>query len=225
MDIALCHQGENYSGVLVAIRSAVANCSDPQRLDFHVHSDLNDQSRNYIISQSGANVNFYPLNLSYFESIKFSYPPGYYYRILLPLLHPSIEHMVYIDTDIIVERDLLTLEEYSHELNSVVGFGILDNMDETFKYALKIPFYVNTGFLYLNLDRCRLINFTQRVLERCDLNLYPDAGHDQIAINQLYSGSEIWARLDQTWNIQTPIPEALTLVPRGGEDIAYLWPV
>ena len=123
---------------------------------------------------------------------------------------------MYIDTDAIVERDLLTLEEYSNELNSVVGFGGLDNMDETFKYALKIPFHLNTGLLYLNLDRCRLINFTLRVLERCGLNLHPDAGHDQIAINQLYSGSEIYARLDQTWYIQTPIPEALTLVPRGG---------
>ena len=79
MDIALCDEGEDYSGFLVAIRSAVANCSDPEKLHFHVHSDLNDQSRNYIISSSDANVKFYSLNFNYFGSIKFAYPPIYYY--------------------------------------------------------------------------------------------------------------------------------------------------
>ena len=215
MDIALCHQGENYSGVLVAIRSAVANCSDPQRLHFHVHSDLNDQSRDYIISSSGANVSFYPLNFNYFGSIKFAYPPIYYYRILLPEIHSSIERLLYIDTDIICERNLLDLKQFDKVLEELVGLGVLDNDNARVGRELDIPFYVNTGFLYLNLARARSIKFTEKVLHRCDGNFYTDIGHDQRGLNQVFSGTEILPRLDQTWNLQLPVPESLDVLPRG----------
>jgi lipopolysaccharide biosynthesis glycosyltransferase len=96
-----------------------------------------------------------------------------------------------------------------------VGLGVLDNDNARVGRELDIPFYVNTGFLYLNLARARSIKFTEKVLHRCDGNLYTDTGHDQRGLNQVFSGTEILPRLDQTWNLQLPVPESLDVLPRG----------
>jgi lipopolysaccharide biosynthesis glycosyltransferase len=110
---------------------------------------------------------------------------------------------------------LLTLERFHDQLERVVGLGALDNDTVRVSNELGIQYYVNTGFLYLNLVRAREINFAEKVLRRCDSRVFSDTGHDQRGINQAFSGTEILPVLDQTWNIQTPSPEALESVPRG----------
>lgn len=59
---------------------------------------------------------------------------------------------------------MLHLERFNADLDGAVGYGVIDNDSVRVSEELDIPYYVNSGFLYLNLTRARNVNFTERVL-------------------------------------------------------------
>jgi lipopolysaccharide biosynthesis glycosyltransferase len=70
------------------------------------------------------------------------WPLSVYYRLMLPLLLPELDDIIYADGDIIFCRDLLELTDLDLGENLIAG-------------VMEKAGYINSGFLVLNLARLR----------------------------------------------------------------------
>ena len=121
-----------------------------------------------------------------------------YYRLMLPSLLPNLDKVLYLDTDIIVKKDLSALFNYNIDnfyLAGVLdvevsGNGIIQGRASVTKndiYMNKygkdilLKSYVNAGILLFNLKKMRRDNLESKLLN-C-ISSYDLEFHDQDALN------------------------------------------
>ncbi|MBS1772516.1 MAG: glycosyltransferase family 8 protein [Bacteroidetes bacterium] len=128
--------------------------------------------------------------------------PQYYYRIFLPeLLPPSISTILYLDSDLLVLKDISAL------LNTdVSGFSIMGvkDMSRYNMQRLNIPEeydYINAGVLLFNITEWRTLNYTQQLVNNIKTNTDKYWLYDQDAINSLLYKSIGY--LHPCWNMLT----------------------
>ena len=130
------------------------------------------------------NITFIKTNL-FKKVITFRYiTKSAYYKLMLADLLPQLNKIIYLDSDIIVYKDLFNL--YNHNFNNnlilaapIFGTYIFNNNTKSY----------NTGILLFNLQKMREINFTKKVKEILN-NGYRDTKyhlHDQAILNQFFS--------------------------------------
>ena len=83
-----------------------------------------------------------------------------YYRFSLAELLPNLKKIIYLDTDIIIYKDLLNFYNINFEGKIILGFPTFGNNNRN-KFALHS---INTGILLLNLIEMRKIKFERKVL-------------------------------------------------------------
>jgi lipopolysaccharide biosynthesis glycosyltransferase len=211
LHIAFCHQGEHFYGLTVSIASLLSSCT-ASKIVIHVHSDLGSEARNKLsnLVQSrfaGTEILHYPLQLHVFDNLNLDYHKIFYYRLLLPLLHPDIDKIIYLDTDLIVEKDLKEL--YSLDIDNLKIAGVRDYIEQRKCEDLNInPPYINSGVMLLNLQSLRSSNFSVQCIDwlnsHCGRGLHH---HDQDAIN-VYLQLGGLLLLDPSWNDMLPRPES-----------------
>lgn len=126
-----------------------------------------------------------------------------YYRLLLPDLLPNLDKVLYLDTDIIVQKDLTSL--FKHNIDNfylagvrdvdVCGIGILNWKSYrhghdfyTRKYGENtyINCYVNAGILLFNLKNMRENNLVPKLLDCAQKHDF--INHDQCVLNTVCYG-------------------------------------
>lgn len=108
------------------------------------------------------------------------------YRLLIPDLLLDIEKCIYLDSDLVVERDITELFDSDIEKCFVAGVREYA-IEDAPKYLPKIPDkYVNAGVLLMNLDRIRREEKATILVKVGQSNnfLY----NDQDAINVVFDG-------------------------------------
>jgi lipopolysaccharide biosynthesis glycosyltransferase len=135
--------------------------------------------------------------------------PSCWFRVLLPELLPTIERVLYLDSDLIVRDKLAELWETdvsAHLFAGVVNpfYPFFPDYHVTHLGLQPGSPYYNSGVLLMNLARMRAVDFGGRIrayaAEHPD-NLYPE----QDALNALYQHE---ARpLHPRWNAQSTIFE------------------
>jgi lipopolysaccharide biosynthesis glycosyltransferase len=206
--IAFCHQGRELSGLSVAIFSTLVACSN-EHIHVHVHSDMvaeeEERIKDVIAEIKGSDISFYPLNFEPLKGLKLDYTLIYYYRLLLPLLHPTIDKIIYLDTDLIVERDVSEL--YNEELGECSVAAVRDYIEARKCKDLGCnPPYINTGVMVLDLSKLRKSNFTLYCLKWLDTHCGRSMHHhDQDAVNVFLDGKNV-KLLDHSWNLMLPDP-------------------
>jgi lipopolysaccharide biosynthesis glycosyltransferase len=125
-----------------------------------------------------------------------------YYRLLIPaLLPPEIHRYLYLDADLVIEKDLTEL--FHTDLGQAPAAAVVDASHPTRRLLgmRSTSRYFNAGVLLIN----RPVWLEQRVTKRAlDLiSRHPDqlAFHDQDTLNVLFDG--IWLELPPQWNQQT----------------------
>ena len=80
-----------------------------------------------------------------------------YYKILLPLLFPDFERIIYLDGDTLIRKDISEMYNYPFNDNYILGFPFYMThiMD---KYGIKAEHYINGGCLLFNIDKIRKDN-------------------------------------------------------------------
>jgi lipopolysaccharide biosynthesis glycosyltransferase len=130
-------------------------------------------------------------------------------RLLMPSLFPeSVERVLYLDSDIVVESDIASM--WSIPLGQQAVWAVQDADDDEFEKNISRKFpeldappgarYFNSGVLLVNLPRWREQCVTERVIrflkEHSERLSYPD----QDALNAVLLGE--WGRLPPRWNKQ-----------------------
>ena len=131
-----------------------------------------------------------------------------YARLLIPGLAAS-DRVLYVDSDIVVMKDVSRLAELPWQENHVLH-AIGDNRITTVSHPwehlpseqLGIPPdtpYFNSGFLWINLAAWRQQNISQACLEYT--RRFPDriVFHDQTILNAVLWRR--WTPFDETWNL------------------------
>jgi lipopolysaccharide biosynthesis glycosyltransferase len=128
-----------------------------------------------------------------------------YYRLLLPTVAPpELGKILYLDSDIVVHRDLTELWNVrlgEHPLAAVFDVGV-DARE--FSTRWQLPYggqhYFNAGILLLNLDLIRAESSFGRAMDLLEKHRERMTWMDQDALNVVFWGR--WLALDPRWNVQ-----------------------
>ncbi|MDY6357074.1 MAG: DUF4422 domain-containing protein [Catonella sp.] len=202
----------------VAIRSMVENSSPDRRYDFIVlFNDISAEDQKTIRSAAKGrdNISIRFIKVSqYFDQSKFYLDQHLsietYYRLVIPDIMPDYKKVIYIDCDLVVERDLAELYDtdlHDHAIGATHDLDVAGQvklgMNEWPLYMhhiLKIdnPYsYFQAGVLILNLEKIRqtttvkdMMACAQKVNWKC---------HDQDVLNHMFNGDIEYLPLK--WNV------------------------
>jgi lipopolysaccharide biosynthesis glycosyltransferase len=202
-------------GLAVTLFSALANLAPGSAIDFYIIdggiSDRNKQKLQQVLTRDLISVGLHWLqpNLEALQTLQVPDRWGLatFFRLLAPeLLPPDLDRVIYLDSDLVTEGNLLELWET--ELGNCPALAVQDYwipyvsmpcaLPETYQ-QLGLPpdaAFFNAGMIVLNLKRWREENLAQKALD------YAHRFHtvDQEAINAATAGE--WKRLDLIWNVQ-----------------------
>lgn len=156
-----------------------------------------------------------------------SYPLNIYMRLFIPYFIPEdVETVLYLDVDMIVQRDITEL--FENDLSNYVVGAVLDPRIITFDNSwggvlnykeLGLPGttrYFNTGLLVMNTVKWRAQNVTEKIIDCIDNNKKFANYPDQYGLNVVLANQ--WLELDPLWNhfctFEHPAPYLIHFVQR-----------
>lgn len=197
----------------VVMQSVIEHTGAP--ICFHIlHDDtLNDQNREKLVqvaTQNGNRIQFHYLGDAFGESLKEKmgrFTIGTMFRVMLPELLPDISKIIYLDADLLVNRDIKELWDtdiQNYCLAAVPDYSTVNGLETPYpvaKQEVPASHYFNSGVLYMNLDRIRAKgSMHEKVLNYLEEN--PDVRlFDQDALNAVYGGETFL--VDGSWNTFT----------------------
>jgi lipopolysaccharide biosynthesis glycosyltransferase len=159
----------------ITVSSILKNSNADTHHDFYLLVPSNFEKR-YKVSilelgiRHGSKINFVDMGTAFAASpLENEWPAPSYYRLLIPSLLPNYKKCIYLDTDIIVSRDLMEL--FNTDLEGFYIAGVKDMpaaMNEA-EYLLSINLhnvdhYINSGVLVMNLDLMRKDNVQEKLV-------------------------------------------------------------
>jgi lipopolysaccharide biosynthesis glycosyltransferase len=216
MNIAFCNNRLGLIGLGVAVSSLIRNCSDTSKLKIWflcAGQTKKDKSKIEMLLQLEAfQGNYYFIDFDpYLTFGSYSSLHGdwtSYGRLLLVDIIEEDE-VLYLDSDLIIEVDVLLLNNFDFKGHFLAEVG-----GGRFKYTLGNKFYIeklgldpeleyfNAGVILLNLHEWRL----KHIKEECFkiASQYPQElpSHDQSLLNIVCSGN--FAKLPQSFNYEWP---------------------
>lgn len=195
----------------VALKSLTLNSSKDKFYDIYIfESSLSELNKYKILSMQTENIHIRVINiLSLVKDISM-YTKGYfsvemYYRIMIPDLLYAYKKVLYLDCDIVINKDVSEL--YDTEISDYVLAGIINKLHSTemTNYVLnilKLPKeeYFNSGILLFNINKFKEDCIKKKCFEY--VAKYPRlACPDQDVLNLSCNGSVLY--LDEKWNFQT----------------------
>ncbi|PVY38673.1 glycosyltransferase family 8 protein [Pontibacter virosus] len=214
MNIAFCINRLGLVGLGATLSSLIRNCSNQSRLKlWFVCADMKDNEKLQIVkllkmegfSGTYSYVNYNPkLHFGAFPSLHGDWTA--YGRLLLANLLEE-DQVLYLDSDLIVEEDVLKVEAFDFvgHILAAVGGG-------QFKYTLGNKFYIktvgmppeaeyfNSGVLLLNLKAWRQVDVFSRCVEIARKYPVELPSHDQSLLNIICSGN--FAKLPPSFNCE-----------------------
>ena len=227
VNICLATDG-NYVDILqVALTSIVANSSCKRKYDIVIlATDLKLGQKEEICNVSHeANISIRVLEIDYdfnryfgesvFESGHIT--KGTYYRLLIPQLFKKYNKVLYLDSDLVVTKDVSELFDF--DIDGYCVGGVLDyelvrwycSDEEVRKYIdaklglERVTDYFNSGVTLFNIDKINL-EFAPDAAKKA-INVHFNGCpkfHDQDVNNYLYRGRVKY--LDPRWNCEYHIP-------------------
>lgn len=127
-----------------------------------------------------------------------------YLRILLPDLLPMLEKVIYLDADLIIDKDLTDLWDISFE--DKLAVGVRDYYFHTISTQNAIPNYeafglnkdavfCNAGVMVLNLKKWREESISPKIMAFVEQYML----NDQQGINAIFNGR--WKTVSPRWNV------------------------
>lgn len=197
----------------VTMQSVIEHTGAP--ICFHIlHDDtLNDQNREKLVqvaTQNGNRIQFHNLGDAFGDSLKEKmgrYTIGSMFRVMLPELLPDISKIIYLDADLLVNRDIKELWDTDIQdycLAAVPDYSTVNGLETPYPVAnQEVPasHYFNSGVLCMNLDRIRAKgNMHENILNYLEENQGARL-LDQDALNAVYGGETFL--VDESWNTFT----------------------
>ncbi|WP_162052642.1 glycosyltransferase family 8 protein [Pontibacter pamirensis] len=212
MNIAFCINHFGMIGLGTTVLSLLRNCSHPEKLVLcFLCAELSDDDKmqiNKLLLRKSFEGTFKLIEfdpVSHFGSLNSLHGDWTTYgRLLLPDFIEA-EQVLYLDSDLVLELDVLELSNFDFKGNAIAAVG-----GGKFKYALGSDFYIgkakimpdveyfNARVLLMDLTMWRYSKIKERCLEIA--NLYPLElpSHDQSILNIFCLGK--FAKLPMSFN-------------------------
>jgi lipopolysaccharide biosynthesis glycosyltransferase len=214
MNIAFCNNKLGLTGLYATLSSLVQNCSDSSKLKIwflcvdHRENDK-DYIRNLLKKEAFEGKSFFidfdPVET--FGSFRSLHGDWTCYGRLLLVDYIDEDQVLYLDSDLIVEEDVLKLEYFNFkgQILAAVGGG-------QFEYTLGRKFYAeragirpdveyfNDGVMMLNLQEWRKRNIKEECLRIARRYSQELPSHDQSILNILCAGN--FAKLPRSFNCE-----------------------
>lgn len=125
-----------------------------------------------------------------------------YYRILLPLLLPDVDKILYIDGDLLIHGDIWALYRTRLEHSSIAA--VRDRSDQ-YSYNFKKIYGIyddkycfNAGVILFDLKKVRELNIVQEMIAFARKNKKIQVWMDQDLLNHFFWND--WKELPDEWN-------------------------
>ena len=127
----------------------------------------------------------------------------YYRLILADILPPNLSHILYLDSDLVIESDLAALLDLNFFVNQQPYYlyavsDIIPKLGSISSKIIDYKDYFNAGVMYLNLDLMRADNVTEKLLitavEKKDFLKFSD----QDVLNLCFY--QRWGELEPSFN-------------------------
>lgn len=220
VDIVLCSDRDVLPGLAVTVRSALEHATRPLRLNLITHglteTDKAKLSKSWEHPRC-AGVRFADIpwsRLQKFRSTGYLKSKLAYARYFMAEIFPDIERCVYLDTDLLVLRDICEANDL--ELGSNLAAAVRDvsvrtsgpTPDLTARLGLRRPEnYFNSGFLVVDLASWRREEIEQKLID-LSITRYDDLhAQDQDALNVVLEDRVLL--IDPDWNTsqyEKPLP-------------------
>ncbi len=182
----------------VAIVSILLNCDKSSKFRFHILcEDLCEKSKNKLLSLRNLRsfeMEFYDLH-KFFDFSQFPLNRGYiskvtYYRLLLiDILPKNIEKVIYLDCDIVVEKDLKEL--WGIDISEYLAGVCEDEGSVTHQRRMRLPSqnnYFNAGVIVFNVKKLKTFDLKQKCLNYYKANRDIITLQDQDILNGVLNG-------------------------------------
>jgi lipopolysaccharide biosynthesis glycosyltransferase len=191
--------------------ASLAAAHTSSRLTLHIINDgIGEDDKNRLEECAGRHsVRWVQPDVSRYEGVRTAdkMPRASWFRISLGELLPDIERVLYLDADVIVERDLGELLDTQLHDNGLAAvreafFGVFGVRGGPPFGELGVPAetpYFNAGVLVMDLERWRIERTGDAVLGVLRKHRLPMG--DQDALNTVFAGR--WHELHPRWNHQT----------------------
>jgi lipopolysaccharide biosynthesis glycosyltransferase len=171
---------------------------------------LNRTRLDRILSKLKAHVEWIRPDYRSVEKLNTSerYPASVYSRLMLPWLLPqSLEKVIYLDSDLVVEGDISEL--WNAEIKGLSLLAVQDEGARTIGSPWGVAnyeelglnpeaMYFNSGVLVLNLPLWRQQGFSQRIIDHIEANPTSMRFGEQDAMNAVLVND--WSSLEPKWN-------------------------
>lgn len=237
-NIALCFccNRDYFPYLTVTLQSIIANKTDDNIYDITIlHTDeLPEQCDvlKYVYRKENIYIRFFNIssivqkyNNIFFTSDHLSIEA--YYRFFIPEIFKYYDKVIYLDSDLIVNRDIAELYKIDIKNNligacndiEVIRFYIRNNLKEYLLKTLNLEnysSYFNSGVIIFNIKECLKFNITDKLLNKLKQIKTPKFWDQDIfncvCEHQVYE-------LDQSWNTQwqpyiSEMNQALFQVPQ-----------
>lgn len=213
---------KNYLPYLtVAIKSLVQKSKTQNEYRIYIlTSDLTDEDFEVLKQMEQPNIKINRVDVNdKIESIKDKvalrdyYSVSIYFRLFIPTLFPQYKKAIYLDSDIILNRDIADM--FNNNLGDNYVAAILDEViwsSKEFTYyavnALDVneKQYFNSGVLVMNLDKFRENNIEDDFYKWVSLYNFGTVAPDQDYLNCICKNKVVY--LDKGWN-KMPMGEKL----------------
>lgn len=202
----------------VMIQSIIANASSARQYDIIVlFNDISEKNRNLILwgAHGKANISIRFIRVcEYFNADELFVDQHLsietYYRLIIPEIMPDYHKILYLDCDMVAERDVAELYDIDLESYAIGAAKDIDvagqinlHQNEWQRYAVQdigldqAYDYFQAGMLIINLDRLRQITNSKEMIQlalsrkwRC---------HDQDVLNVVCKNQVYY--IPQQWNV------------------------
>ena len=201
----------------VTLYSALANMETGRAVSLYIlDGGISEQNRRKLtdvlnVTRLEVHIEWVKPDLSQLEGLaNYSYTwitQAAYLRLLIPELLPTeCQRAIYLDSDVVVERDLGQLWKQPIEAFPALAVanyhppfvGCRKDENHLFSGLAPETVYCNTGVMVMNLKRWHVEKIGPRALELA--RKFQLSEGDQEALNVVIAGA--WGLLDPKWNVQ-----------------------
>lgn len=194
-----------YAGVLIA--SVLSNAASNDNLAVYIlDGGISEERKNEILtlkSIKDCEIDFVKVDTKAFDEYRSLKTNAYislatYFRLSLPSILPTIDRIIYLDCDVVVNSSLHDL--FYVDMQNNLAAGVLDISLKATKYR-KNKNYVNAGVMLFDLKKMREENIEKKFLEYTASHIDTIKMGDQDIINEVCKDSILI--VDDEWNVQS----------------------